>query len=127
MSLERLLEVCGRRIAGNYGGTQVGLEGECTPKPGIVLAADARQRRAEGEQRRPGLWRDECGRGRDRAQPMERIVEWVDSEFVGNGIFGGEAVGVLPAAEAGLRVVDFPMTADPSELGPPGVHRRLPR
>ena len=26
---------------------------------------------------------------------MERIVEWVDSEFVGNGIFGGEAVGVL--------------------------------
>ena len=106
---------------------------ERTPRPGIELAAVARRGSAEGEQRRPGLWRDscKCGWGRDRAQPTERIVESADSQFAGNDIF---AVVVLDAgAEAGqlgLRVFDLPMAADHPALGSPGHHhhrRRLPR
>ena len=106
---------------------------ERTPRPGIELAAVARRGSAEGEQRRPGLRRDscKCGWGRDRAQPTERIVESADSQFAGNGIFAGEAVVVLDAgAEAGLRVFDLPMAADPPAFGSPGHHhhrRRVPR
>ena len=57
---------------------------------------------------------------------MERIVELVGSELEGNGDFVGEAEGVL-ALEAGLRAVDFPMMADPHELGPPRAQHRLSR